>query len=130
VLRLSSGEKLADPGLRGSNNKGARFGWSIAKAGDLNNDEIEGMELNASCCQVCMHLNIKESLTNHHSYHKRTSYCIPKVICYLSVFFIPSDFIVGAPQDLPDLDNDGVGNGAIYIYHGNRKGIFENYQQV
>ncbi|CAB4014142.1 integrin alpha-4-like, partial [Paramuricea clavata] len=80
VLTLSSGENSLDPGLRGSNTKGARFGWSLAKAGDLNNDEIQ-------------------------------------------------DFIVGAPQDQPDLDGDGFGNGAIYIYHGRRDGKFDKYQQ-
>ncbi|XP_028391032.1 integrin alpha-PS2-like [Dendronephthya gigantea] len=74
-LKLSS-----NTGLRGSNNKGARFGWSIAKAGDLNNDDIE-------------------------------------------------DFIIGAPQDQPDLDNDGFGNGAIYIYYGREDGKFRDYQQ-
>ena len=42
-MSLSSDEKGPDPGLRGSNTKGARFGWSIAKAGDLNNDEIQGI---------------------------------------------------------------------------------------
>jgi len=54
VLRLSSGEDLPDPGLRGSNTKGARFGWSIANAGDLNNDEIEGTELNVFSCEVLL----------------------------------------------------------------------------
>ncbi|CAB4021292.1 integrin alpha-11-like, partial [Paramuricea clavata] len=81
VLTLSSGENSLDPGLRGSNTKGARFGWSLAKTGDLNNDKIQ-------------------------------------------------DFIVGAPQDQPDLNNDGFGNGAIYIYHGRRDGKFDKYQQV
>ena len=45
-------------------------------------------------------------------------------------YLFSPDFIVGAPQDQPDLDGDGFGNGAIYIYHGNKKGIFDNYQQV
>lgn len=40
------------------------------------------------------------------------------------------DFIIGAPQDQPDLDGDGFGNGAIYIYHGREDGKFSDYQQV
>ena len=54
MLRLSSGEQLADPGLRGSNTKGARFGWSIAKAGDLNNDEIDGILFNIVSYQASL----------------------------------------------------------------------------
>ncbi|XP_046846496.1 integrin alpha-4-like [Xenia sp. Carnegie-2017] len=81
ILELSPNEKTRhDPGLRGSNTMEARFGWSITRAGDLNNDGI-------------------------------------------------LDFIIGAPQDQPDIDGDGFGNGAIYIYHGRRDGIFNDYQQ-
>lgn len=40
------------------------------------------------------------------------------------------DFIIGAPQELPDLDGDGFGNGAVYIYHGRRDGKFDNHNQV
>ena len=40
------------------------------------------------------------------------------------------DVIIGAPHDGPDLDGDGVGNGAIYIYHGLASGDIKEYKQV
>ena len=41
-----------------------------------------------------------------------------------------SDVIIGAPHDGPDLDGDGVGNGAIYIYYGSKNGDIGKYYQV
>ena len=41
-LKLVSGENDLDPSLRGSNQEGARFGWTIVGAGDLNNDGYQG----------------------------------------------------------------------------------------
>ena len=51
------------------------------------------------------------------------------VISNVSLFLL-SDVIIGAPHDGPDLDGDGVGNGAIYIYHGLASGDIKEYKQV
>jgi hypothetical protein len=67
VLRLSSDEDTkVDPGLHGSNTKGARFGWSLAKAGDLNNDEIQG----TSCITIMFYFTSRTYLhmTNERTY--------------------------------------------------------------
>ena len=47
----------------------------------------------------------------------------------VSLLLLP-DVIIGAPHDGPDLDGDGVGNGAIYIYHGLASGDMKEYKQV
>ena len=39
---MSSGENDPDPGLKGDNEQGSRFGSAIAKAGDLDFDGFQG----------------------------------------------------------------------------------------